>query len=370
MALHRTPTDREMALARRRCGLVLRRFRVAPPAVALECQITVCIPVHDESIERLQQQIRAYTRQRFPRERFEIVYLVNNDRPKNTPPRVLRANRRAIRFLRGEHPITVQVIDCSSPGREIVGCNVGLARNIGLHAVAAGYLAQKRDGIIIFSDADTVPVKRDYLRAVWHDLRTDRVAGAAGGLEFELDPDSARTSDRTFFRKHIGTLRAYSQWVHLTESLYTRDLAPPVGPRRFSGAHMIVRAVAGVCAGGFPPTARGEDAAFGRRLEAFAEQSARRVLPRRDVWIMRTAIRESARTGMSFGPIFANIKKHGSHPLVRNPQGRHLPRLPLTTERLRALRREVFRDPRRKAYVLNAVENFSQYKLKPRTRAG
>ena len=361
MALPLRQSARQVSVLQQTCARLLQRVQL--PELAPACDISVCVPVCNETVERLRAQIAAFARQTFPRERFEIVYIVNNDRPNRTPQGVLRANRRAIRFLRGDHPVTVRVIDCSSPGREIIGCNVGRARNIGLHAVTARYLAQKRDGIVIQTDADTLPRSARYLTEVWKDMKRGDVAAAAGGLAMVLDMDARTPAQRAFFRRHIGTLRHYSEWLHLVAALHATDLTPSVSSTWFSGAHTVVRAVAGVAAGGVPPAAQGEDVAFGERIKAYAARRRLRVLPRRDRWFLQTAIRESTRTGTSFGPIFDNIKKHRGHPMVRNPGGPDLPPVPLTPAGLRSLRRRVFRDPRRKAYALNRINAFSRYSL-------
>lgn len=363
MALALSQPPRQVSALRRACARLLGRMPL--PELAQTCDVSICVPVSDERVDRLRAQIAAFARQTFPRERFELVYVVNNDRPDGSSrrTRAIRANARILRFLRGTHPVTVRVIDRSSPGREIPGCTVGHARNVGLHAVAARYLSQQRDGIVIQTDADTFPRSARYLAAVWEDMKRSGVAAAAGGLSMVLDMDAVQPAKRAYFRRHIRTLRDYSAWNHLVAALRAVDLTPRVSPTWFSGAHTVVRASVGVAAGGIPHEARGEDVVFGERIKTYARRCGLRVLPRRDRWLLETAIRESTRTGASFGPIFSNIAAHRGRPLVRNPEGSDLPSVPLTPAGLRALRRRVFRDPKRKAYAMNLINAFSRYAL-------
>jgi len=78
-----------------------------------------------------------------------------------------------------------------------------------------------------------------------------------------------------------------------------------------------------VLAGGIPEVGRAEDSLFGDNLERLAEKYGAYILSRRKEWIMRTAFRESRRTGSSFGPVFDNIRKHKGKPMVRNADAPH-----------------------------------------------
>lgn len=436
--------------ARRKCETVLGKLPELPELGAA-CEISVLIPVYNESIKRIDRQISTFSRQRFGKKKYELVYVVNNPRPDGSTARAkaIRQNAKTIKHLKRVRRLSVRVIDLSSDGKTLKDSNVGKARNVGLHVVALRYLNQERDGIVIHTDADTLPKRSDYLRQVYKEVSDPKCFGAAGGVEFILDIDSLNKGDRDYFRKHIQTFRNFTEWHILVNALRKKTLPKVVAsPTRFFGAHMISMAIAGVLAGGIPGIGRAEDALFGQKLERLAEKYGARILPRWDEWIMRTAFRESRRTGASFGPVFDNIRKHKGKPVVRDPDAPHyyhdylpkfllslrktegkksaiseffgLPfdeasddaqraimrlasRIParssarqrlqlydamkdrhsksrpdlvfyakykkefpltrLTPDRLKALRKEVYKDPARKAFAEEAVKAFAQWKL-------
>lgn len=443
-------TAGDLLLAKRRCRRMIGAHRPLPELLE-ETEITILIPVYNESVKRLRKQIIAFSKQDIGRRIFELVFIVNNGFSDGSDrfDAVYRANQRAIAFLKKKQLCTVRVIDRSSPSSEIRDCNVGKARQFGLHVVAARYLGQNRDGIVIHTDADTFPARQDYLRRVLRDVKPSRCFGASGGVRYMLDMDSMSQKDKEFFSKHIGAFRDYSEWHFLNKVMHEKSLRPMMTPLRFSGAHMISKAIAAVCAGGIPGLAHGEDIAFGEALLAFAKKRRAYLLSgRMKNWVLVTALRESDRTGAAHGPTFENIRAHGGKPLarpegapttfqfvtqrllpaVRNQRGikkvvrdlqtvsseieprkaanallrlsrrikpgmtrdqrfkafeawkrvesnqdvaklilrwysKKYPREPLTHAKVVALRKKVFKNPRRKAYVLNAADAFGDFRL-------
>lgn len=311
----------DLLLAKRRCSSFVRRYPDVLPPLLRSCELTVLVPLYAESTSRVRALIEAYAAQCVPLGSFELVFIVNNPPAQEAHDlaRVIEQNQKCLRILKRKYSIPVHVIDASSPGREIPEGNVGKARNIGLHLVAARYLAQSREGIILHTDADTFPTKTDYLRKVMKELKPPHCFGAAGGLAFVLDLDGKSKQDIAFFERHLVTLRAYFTWRYLVQSLHLKDLTPLVWPTRFSGAHMIVKAIAAVCAGGVPVVKGGEDMQFGEQLSLFAKRYQARILPRRDTWYLRTAVRESRRTGASFGSVLLSIKKRKGRLVAPDP---------------------------------------------------
>lgn len=450
-------SKKDLNKARKRCEAVIGNKYKLPP-LEPSCEISILVPVYDESIKRIDKQISAFSNQKFPKRKFELVYIVNNPPPDGSVERAraVRQNAKILKHLKKGRRLAVRVIDLSSKGRALKKSNVGIARNIGLHAVASRYLEQNRDGIVIHTDADTLPKSSEYLRKVYKEVSDPNCFGAAGGVEFILDIDSLNKADRTFFRKHIQTFRNFTEWHILVNALRKKSLPKVVAsPTRFFGANMISKAIAGVLAGGIPEIGRAEDAAFGKNLERLAKKYGAKVLPRWDEWVMRTAFRESRRTGASFGPVFDNIRKHNGKPLVRSANAPHffheyLPKLllavrktggkrnalsallgkhfdeashntqkaimafakqipagstvsarqhlygamkakhlkdrpdlvfyakykedfpleTLTPARLKALKKEVYKDPARRAFAEDAVKAFGQWKLPSESKKG
>ncbi|MCA9384982.1 MAG: glycosyltransferase family 2 protein, partial [Candidatus Magasanikbacteria bacterium] len=151
-------TKQDISKARKLCDLVLSENPVALPPLHPECLITILVPVYNESETRIKEQIQAFTKQRFAKHHFEIVFVVNNPKIKITPLEVLDANTAVINFLESKrHAVPTQVLDRSSKNHELKKGNVGEARNYGIHVVTKRYIEQQRDGIIIQVDADTIP---------------------------------------------------------------------------------------------------------------------------------------------------------------------------------------------------------------------
>lgn len=309
---------RDILRARKQCNSVVSSIKTPIPALAQETVITILVPVYNESIERLKKQIASFSKQTLDKSFYEIIFIVNNPPLKKSSPEVLKANASILAFLnKAKDDQKISVIDRSSKGRELKAGNVGEARNYGLHVVTKRYLDQNRDGLIIQTDADSFPSNKKYLDTVWKDVTKNNAYGAAGGLKFVLDIDSKNKNHKAFFKKHISTFRNYARWNFLLSSLNKKSPELKFHPTIFSGAHMISRAVAAICAGGIKPINKGEDTFFGMALNDYAKKIHGVVLPRRDEWIMVTSFRESYRGGTSFGPIFANIKDHNGKPLVR-----------------------------------------------------
>ena len=316
----------DISKARRQCDRILKEGSSALPPLNPDCVITILVPVYDESVTRIKEQITAFAKQRFTKNHAEMVFIVNNPSIKTTSPSVLKNNAAVINHLKRKNKtMTVHVIDRSSKSHELKLGNVGEARNFGIHVVAKRYLDQQRDGIIIQLDADTIPPNSNYLKTVWHDFNKEKAFGAAGGVKFVLSLDSQKTKERAFYKKHLSTIRDFIHWNFYLAALQSpsESLGIRVQPTTFSGAHMISRAVAAICAGGIRPIGVAEDVFFGRAITEYAEKNNAVVLAKRDTWIVKTSLRESARTGSSFAPIFENIRKHGAHPLVRSADSPH-----------------------------------------------
>lgn len=318
-------SKKDLILVRKRCRVVLKNRRPLPE-VSAACHITILVPVYDEAIHRIKKQIDAFSKQQLSKDKFELVYVVNNPKPDGSreDARVVRANKKIMRFLRRRQPLAVRCIDLSSPGNELKVSNVGAARNFGLHAVALRYLDQGRDGIVIHTDADSAPSKRRYLNEVLKEVSDPKCFGVAGGVDFVLDIDSRSKADKEFFRKHFAAFRKYMEWHALAHALNQQKHLKEQGSyENFAGAHMICKAIAGVLAGGIPALARAEDGIFGINLHKLAKKYGAYILVRKDEWLMRTAFRESRRTGTGYGAVFANVKKTKGKPLVRDVHAPH-----------------------------------------------
>lgn len=314
---------KDIAQTHQRCQKKLKGFLKRLPELSWECQISILIPVCDESIKNLKRQILAFENQSLDCKKFELIYVINNQ-PSSTVKlrKIQQNNQQAINWLKKtKSRVIIGILDRSSVGLEIKNDNVGKARNFGLHAVTKRYLSQNRDGLIIQTDADTYPIDREYLKKIITTFTNKKIFGASGGLKMILDPETGNLKKRLFYIKNLQIFKNYFEWINLVTALHRKDLNPIMTPTRFSGAHMISRAVAAICAGGVPEVNRAEDTMFGKKLEKFSKSRGTEIFSGREKWFLQTTIRESSRTESSFEHIFENILKHNGRPLVKNPTG-------------------------------------------------
>ncbi|MCA9346806.1 glycosyltransferase family 2 protein [Candidatus Saccharibacteria bacterium] len=288
------------------------------PAIKDDCIISILVPVYNESLSRIKKQIRSFNSQTLEKDLYELVFIVNNPPIKKTDRSALKQNSLVIKYLSNISHKNIHVIDRSSKGRELTFGNIGEARNIGLLSISKRYFDQKRDGIIIHTDADTFPKDDQYLAKVKRAFDIPKVYGAAGGIRFVLSLDNNTKKNRGFFEAHLSVFHKYVRWNFLLSALETDVSRLKFEPTTFSGAHMISRAIASICVGGIKQVNRTEDYLFGVSLLEFAKKHHGKILSMRDKWIMITSLRESTRSGTSFGPIFNNIKETNGKPLVRD----------------------------------------------------
>ena len=278
------------------------------------CQMSIVIPVFSERVDRLKRQIESLRKQKGFLEHFEVIYIVNNDISDGSRKwkESFRRNQEAIAFLRKDHGISLHVIDRSSLGKEIKNCSVGKARNIGIAEASVRYFEQNKDGILFQSDADVRLSCIRHLQRIRNAfLKNPRIFGISGGVIYEFSTDNFEMIPQSKQRDFYRSLVLHFRWHALVYILRSDTLTLPKEATQFSGAHMISRAWASACVEGVPDLPKGEDIAFGENLEKFALHKHGLILPMREKWYVRTALRESSRTAASFGMIFDRILEEG-----------------------------------------------------------
>lgn len=310
------------------------------------CEIGVVVPVSRERIDRLERQLASFLRQQgVDRNQFEVIYTVNNGLPDGTEKfrRTAEANQRAIEWIRGLGLPNVHVIDKSSRGNEIPKCNVGRARNRGLAEASLRFHENRRNGLIIQTDADSyVEDPRQLARLKDRFDRNPDVIGAAGGLVFEWNPDEEDPEKRALLRRKLDRFVLKTKW-----NMYAHYLRNPDDPYidandHFSGAHMISRSFESAAIGGLADLDAGEDPRFGADLRDYAATHGQRVVNLRDEFFVVTALRDSDRTGASFKQDFDSIDLDRPDLL---PDPLRYVRLPEFRKQMEVALRDGFRDP-------------------------
>ncbi len=198
----------------------------------------VVVPARDEE-DQIAGCIRALAAQTVPRERFEVILVVDAcaDGTADVAERAAR-----------EHGLGLSLID--GPGH-----GAGAARRAGMDRAAERLLAHRReDALVATTDADSRPA-RDWLARQLAHVRAGAVV-VAGMIE--LDPDEAQRLPPEVLRRRE---RDAEQRLELI-----RKVDPDAAHHHFAGASIGVTARVYRAVGGLEPLAALEDAAFAQRL--------------------------------------------------------------------------------------------------------
>ncbi|GEM_PF-1090003 len=299
-----------------------------------QCEIAIVVPVYREKPESILKQLESLRAQQgIDLSLVEIIYVVNNDIDDGSPKseKVLEANRKVMETIRGITDLNVFVIDKSSAGNEIAGCNVGRARNRGVAEASYRFHQNRKNGILLQTDADTYIEDPHYLANLYKLTQDDPdIIGIAGGIIFEFSPDTEDPDEIEDLRRKVRLMDLQHDWESLVQFLRDPHEHITLQTESFSGAHMLSRSYESAVIGGLIDTNMGEDPQFGGDLEKHAAQRGQKVLGMRQNLKVVTALRESDRTGASFKKDFENINPDKAtlvpDPFVSEtlPQFRHM----------------------------------------------
>jgi hypothetical protein len=306
------------------------------------CRLAVLFPVHNEPLRRVFELLESLADQDdISLNTFEVICLVNNDVDDGDPDHayVRRRNELVLRLpvwqnqpSSNEHlfdsetrnrahalkkAIRAYVVDKSTPGKDLIGCTVGRARNRLLAEAAHRFHRHGEDGLILMTDADAQLPRRDYLRTAV-DLFDNEpfFVGGAGAVQLVFDPDTQNAPERRAVRDRFDRHLLERRWDCLSRFILGKpvDMAPADA---CFGANILFRANAGAASGGFRPLARFEDAYFFQDLKRHAEAGGFTTAPLPNLPV-QAALRNSHRTGASFG--YALQKLNEQRPvMVRDP---------------------------------------------------
>jgi hypothetical protein len=248
---------------------------------------------------------------------FEVICVVNNDLPGTKRyEEVYGANQELLRMERLTEPsgeLSITVLDCSSPGKEIVGCNVGRARNRLVHAAAKRFRDNGHNGILLHVDADVYFNDALFLRKAIDLFDDPDVIGVAGGKWREACLADYPEYDRESLRAALKQIALAKQCIELSNYLSGKPVL-----RGFGGSNMLSRCHESVAVGGIRSLEVDEDKEFGGRMWRYAEENQRKVLVRKTELKVVAALRISQRTGSSFkGEVEAIIR--GKELMIGHP---------------------------------------------------
>lgn len=342
------------------------------------CQATIVFPVYNEPVRRILELLESVSDQEGVNfEDIEILCLVNNQENDHSRAyEVAKAANELIlklpiwkngtgfdgvqfsaetreRAARIRKRLRAFVIDKSTPGNEIHGCNIGKARNRLLAEAVHRFYRNEKDGIVVMTDADAVYADPLYLSNVLKlfETHTDFLGGA-GGIDFVFDPDVRDEKERQKLHQDFSHYILHRRWSCLSDFLLGRpvDMA---SPDACFGQNILSRASAAAGAGGYRPIKKHEDAYFFKDLQAYGARRGGAVqsLPHLRV---NVALRESIRTDASFGHVLGD-STHGD--FVRHPITGKL--VPLTEAALHDLSSELATTTEGRAF-LRRIESLPQ----------
>jgi len=276
------------------------------------CEFSIVIPVYNEKKERIIRQIDSLRRQRgCDPKKFEVIYVVNNG-PTDHSKRwsdVVSVNKSVIDEMRSISDLNVFVIDKSSRGNEIEGCNVGKARSRATAEASARYFENGKNGFLIHTDADSYFEDIFYFEKLTGILKENEdVIGLAGGLTWEFNPDGNDLYTENELYCKTKQLVLTKRW----EALYgflTGDerFTSKSYKTAFWGGHMISRSFESAVIGGFIDGNALEDEVLGIELAHYAAEREFRSIGVKDKLFLVTALRESTRTQGSIGRKYDKI---------------------------------------------------------------
>jgi hypothetical protein len=264
------------------------------------CKLAILVPIFDEEERTIARLLDSLTRQRevAPPE-FEVICLVNNDLPGTMKyEEVYGANQEVLRICRltdprGEQRITV--LDCSSPGKEIAGCNVGEARNRLVHAATRRFRRNGHNGVLLHVDADVYFNDALFLRKAIDLFDDPDVIGVAGGKWREAFVSDYPEYEPELLRAALKQIGLAKQCVELSNYLSGEPVL-----QAFGGSNMLSRCYESVAVGGIRGLEVDEDKEFGRRMWRYAEENGRKILVKKTQLKVVASLRISERTGSSF----------------------------------------------------------------------
>ncbi|WP_176013508.1 glycosyltransferase [Victivallis sp. Marseille-Q1083] len=216
----------------------------------------VVIPVLDE-----EQTLPAALRSLPAADEVLVLLVVNNQ--STTPPAKIAANLRLLAALRQRSlPLPAAVwarlfwLDAASPGRELPGGGVGMARKIGCDSILP-FIASPvaaAESLLFMLDADTL-VEPDYFAVVCAEMaRRPQWAGAT--LEVAHQP-AANPAEQRAIDAYEDYLAYYAAGLAWAGSPYAQIAI---------GSALVARVDSYIACGGMRPRAAGEDFYFAQAL--------------------------------------------------------------------------------------------------------
>lgn len=242
------------------------------------CKLAVLVPVFNERIDTLTRLLESLIDQEnVEPNTVEVICLVNNDRPGTKDYQtVYEANQKVLKAGLSERfreKLSVTVIDHSSHGHEIPGCNIGKVRNLLVQEAAKRFRSNNHNGILLNVDADVHFKDKQFIRKSLDLFNDPRVVGVVGGKWREAFVKDYPEYDPDKLKAAFTQVGLSKQCKELSNFLKGRRVL-----HTFGGSNMLTRCFESVAIGGFKSVTVEEDKEFGYRMWHYAESNNRKIL--------------------------------------------------------------------------------------------
>lgn len=294
-------------------------------------EICIVIPVFNEDSSRIITQLKGFINQiNFHHDLFELIYVINN-KPLANKSYAYQNNQKLLGLLR-QNPkykndpqfyefknylkkLNVFVIDLSSKGKSSVRNNVGFARNIGVIEACYRFYSNRKNGLIIQTDADSYLTDFNYFYKVINIFKSNpKAVGASGGLKLIYNPDLKDADNKEYDKlvKQVLLSKKMDYYISFLKKKSTSLL----DSKNMFGAHMISKSVETFKIGGVKEMSSGEDFDFGHRLYKYSIQNKKVLLNLKTALYFNVSLRPSDRTGSNIKLHFKNKPKFTKNPFA------------------------------------------------------
>lgn len=264
------------------------------------CKLAVLVPAFNEDVDTLTRLLDSLVEQEgVTSADFEVICLVNNDKPGTKGYEAVRAaNQKLLQANLSKKfgkQLNVAIVDRSSFGREIAGCNIGKVRNLLTHEAAKRFRGNNHNGVLLHVDADVYFKDTQFVSKALGMFEDPDVVGVVGGKWREVFVKDYPEYDPEMLRQAFRQVGLSKQCKELSSFLKGRRVL-----HTFGGSNMLTRCFESVAVGGFKSLHVEEDKEFGYRMWHYSESNSRKILVRKTQLKVVASLRISERTGSTF----------------------------------------------------------------------
>lgn len=291
---------------------------VMPALQSPNCKLAILVPIFNEDESTITRLLDSLTQQkRVALSEFEVICLVNNDLSgtKNYEE-IYKANQKVLKMDWLKNPrdsLSIIILDHSSSGKEIMGCNIGKVRNRLINEAAKRFRSNNYNGILLHVDADVYLNDKLFIRKAIDLFDNADVIGVVGGKWREAFTANYPEYEPELLRAAFKQIGLSKQCKELSNFLKGRHVL-----QTFGSSNMLSRCYESVAVGGIRDLKVEEDKEFGYRMWQYAENNTRKIHVKKTELKVVASLRISERTPSSFKDEIEEFMR-GEELIVKHP---------------------------------------------------